>query len=125
MAERLARMDVGDVQLDHPHIRALDGVVQRHRGVGIGAGVEHHAGQRALRLRRAGGVDGVDQHALVVGLAEVQRVAVPLAGGGAQALDVGQRGRAVHGRLALAEQIQIGTVQHHHGLAWLPHRRRS
>ena len=76
MAKRLARMNVGDVQLDQQHAGALDRVVQRDRGVGVGAGVEDDAGERARGVRAAGLVDPVDELALVVRLPEVEDEAV-------------------------------------------------
>ena len=61
----------------------------------------------------AGGrlVDPVDQLALVVGLAEVDRKAQPFAGVAAGVLDVVEAAAAVDRRLALAEQVEIGTVE--------------
>jgi hypothetical protein len=62
-------------------------------------------------VQAAGFVDPVHQLAFVVALAEVQLQPVRGAGFFAQLLDVGQRGRAVHGGLARAEQVEVGAVE--------------
>ena len=112
VAEGLARVHVADVHLDHRHARALDGVVQRHAGVGVGAGVEDHAQQRAgavgaLRPR------GSSRSARLRGCSGGSRPPRPrrLAGGLAQGLHVGQRGAAVDGGLARAQQVEVGAVE--------------
>ena len=74
MPEGLAGEDVGEMHLDHRQADGADGVVEGDRGVAVGAGIEHDAARRAGRL-----LDPVDQHALVVALAEIDGKAEPLA----------------------------------------------
>ena len=66
VAKTLAGMDVADVDFDGRNLHADDGVVQRDRGVGIGAGIDDDADRLG-----AGLVDEVDQLALPVGLAAI------------------------------------------------------
>ena len=58
--------------LDHGHVDRLDGVVAGDRGVGEPARIEHHA----RGFFGAGLLQPVDDHALVVGLAEFDGEAV-------------------------------------------------
>ena len=56
-------------------------------------------------------MDGVDQLALVVRLERLDGVAVVRRSGRDGGLVVGERGAAVDVRLALAEQVQVGSVK--------------
>ena len=80
--------------------------------MGVGAGVQHDADGLA-----AGGVDGVHQRALVVGLEALDVEPVRVGGVLGELLDVGQRGRAVLLRLAGAEEVQVGAVEDKDGAA--------
>ena len=115
VAKLLAGMHIADMQLDQGHARAFDGVVQRHAGVRVGPGVEHHASQASCRVHAPGLVQGIDQLAFVVALAEIKRKAIGRAGALTQRLHVGQGLAAIDLRLARAQQVQVGAVQNHHG----------
>ena len=95
--------------------------MQGHAGMGIGAGVEHHTGQRARRIHAPRYVQRVDQLALVVALAKIQSKAIGRTGALAQGLHIGQGLAAIDLRLTRAQQVQVGAVQNHHGF----HRRSS
>ena len=56
-------------------------------------------------------LDPVDQLAFVIGLAEIDRQPEPLARRGAVGLDVGKGLAAIDGRLALAEHVEIWSVE--------------
>ena len=102
----LARMDVGQIDLDDRDRKRRDRVAQRDRAMGIAAGVDDHRGGLGHRL-----VEPVDQHALVIGLADVE---LELVGGGAldqHGVDLGQALGAVNPRLAGSEQVEVGPVQ--------------
>lgn len=71
------------------------------------AWVDHNAGATA-----AGSVDPVDQFAFVVGLAEFNLQAQIAGAGPAAISEVAKRFATVLVRLAGAEQIEIGAVEH-------------
>ena len=104
MAPRLARHDVADVDLHDRALGAQQRVVERPGVVGQGAGVDDDGVVVAL-------LDAVDERALVVRLQAAS--AWPRLAGmvGGRALHLGQRGRAVDLRLALAEAAQVGAVE--------------
>ena len=112
MAELLPLVDIGDVHLDAGHVHRLEGVQDGVAVVGEGPGI-HDDGV----VHPVGGVDGVDDGPLVVGLEALRRGAV---GGGevlqprAQALIAV---RPVDARLPLSQQVQVGAVddQEFHG----------
>ena len=107
MAKGFARVDVGEMHFDDRQRRnRAHRVVDGDRGVGVGAGIDDDAGGLL-----AGFLDPVDEIALVVGLAEIDLQPEPRAGLLAVGLDVGQRLAAIDARLALAEHIEVGTVQ--------------
>lgn len=104
--EGLALEDVGKVDLDHRQVGAAQRVVDRDRGMGIGAGIDDDAGRAAARL-----LDPVDELALVIRLAEVDGEAQqsgPLVAG---FLDIAQGFAAIESRLAHAEQVEVGAVE--------------
>ena len=111
MPERLTGKHVADVQLHQRYASALDRVMQRHAGMGIGARIEHHTGQLPRCMQPPRMVDGVDQFALVVALAEIKLPAMARARLQAQRLHIGQGGLAIHRRFARAQQVEIGTVE--------------
>src|SRR3546814_199571 len=69
-------------------------------------GIDHDAGGLD-----AGFLDPVDELAFMVALAEDEAEGQPVAGLAAQGLDVGEGGAAINFRLALAQKVQVGTVQ--------------
>ena len=104
VVDRLAPVDVGDVQLDDRAGKHLQRVEDRDRGEGEAGRVDDDAGALVDRL-----VDPVDDLALAVRLVEANgRVAGRLA---AHRLDLGERRRAVDLRLALAEPVQVRAVE--------------
>jgi hypothetical protein len=84
---------------------AGQGVAQHHRGVREPARVDHDAGAVL-----AGGVDGIQQHALVVALHGTDLEAAAGRGIRRHPLDVGERRRPVQGRLPGAQEVQVGAV---------------
>src|SRR5262245_49241254 len=107
VAKPLAREDIADVDLDHWHIDRGDGVADGDRGVGIGAGVDDDPGG----LLGAGGVDRIDDLALVVRLQEFDLEGVAAGGLAAKLLHVLERGAAIGVRLARAEEVEVGAVE--------------
>ena len=105
MPELLPLVDVGYVHLNAGHVHRLEGVQDGVGVVGIRPGVQHDGVVHAV-----GGVDGVENGPLVVGLDETDLDALGIAGGA----DEGQQGliilAAVDGRLPQPQQIQIGAV---------------
>src|SRR5262249_17091891 len=95
VAEALARVDVGDVDLDHRNAGREDGVEDRDRGGGVAPRIEHDAHRLLARL-----LDPIDQRALVIRLAKLDPKAEALGRLAAQPLDVGKRGVSVFFRLA-------------------------
>ena len=111
MSEVLARLHIRQVHLHHRQRgNAAHGIAQRHRSVGVSAGIEHHAEQVRLVGRR---LKAVDEHPFVVALQVIddQRAVVAAA----QFVDdVGQRRVAVNLRFATPEKIEVGPVEHQH-----------
>ena len=111
MPEVLARLHIRQVHLHHRQRgNAAHGIAQRHRSVGVSAGIEHHAEQVRLVGRR---LKAVDEHPFVVALQMIddQRAVVAAA----QFVDdVGQRRVAVNLRFATPEKIEVGPVEHQH-----------
>ena len=110
VAEFLAGMHVGKVQLDHRDLDGADGIMKRDGRVGIGTGVDGDAGSGV-----AGFVNPVDQIAFVVRLAEIDGKTQLLAFSLAQHFDIGERLAAIDTGLALAEGVKIGAVEHEKG----------
>ena len=75
--------------------------------MGEGGGIDDNAG-----CALAGGVNEVDDLVFAIALMKLDRKPEFLADAAAVRLDVGERLAAVDLRLALAEQVEIGTVQH-------------
>ncbi len=122
VAPVLARLGVGDVELDLHAFEGGERVGERERVVRERAGVDDDR-----RAPPASVVDGVDEVAFVVGLHVLEPVAAIARGGGGEIDEIGQRGGAVDLRFALAEQVQVGTRHQEdgsrHGFS-LPHPRR-
>ncbi|ENN85991.1 hypothetical protein RHSP_16040 [Rhizobium freirei PRF 81] len=104
--EFFACVDVGDMHLHDGNGNGADCVMQRDRRVPIGTGVDGDAGGLVACL-----VHPVDQHAFVIALAEIDDKAQALAHGLAICLDILERLAAIDARLALAESVQIGSVE--------------
>src|ERR1700691_6231532 len=97
--------------LDEAELGALDGVVQRQRGVGVSPRVEDRADQISGRLTASGLLDPVDEHALVVRLPAVGLKLVLRRLGPAEGLDVSNRLCAVDARFTGPEQVEVRPVQ--------------
>jgi len=116
VAECLAGVDVGQVHLNGRQPHRGDGVAQSVAGVGQRAGVDQDALAPQTRV-----VDGVDEHALVVGLHHTQLGLGAMRLRHQRFVDLGQRPTAVNFRLALPQQIQIWSMQdeYAHGITSL------
>src|SRR5438045_9183664 len=100
-------MDVGKVNFrDRQRRDRTDGVMDRYRGVAVGAWIDDDAGGLVARF-----LDPVDKIALVVRLAEIDLESKRRAGLLAVVGDRSKRLAAIDARLALAERVEIGTVQ--------------
>ena len=106
MAEFFARMDVRQVDFNGWEACCRDRVTDRDAGVSVGGGVEEDDVPRAGRL-----LDPGDQVAFMIGLAELQNVAVPGGCLAELAFDFGEALIAVNRRFATSEEIQIGAVE--------------
>src|SRR6478609_4781990 len=109
VAELLAGVDVADVHLDAGHPAGRERVAQGDRGVGVARGVDDEAGDAGTAL-----LHPVDEGALVVALPEVEQQTGSPGGLEAERLDVGEGRAAVDLRLALAEEVEVGAVEHQH-----------
>ena len=106
MPEALARENVGQMHLNHRQTHGTDRIVDGDGGVRVRARIDDDTAGRGHRL-----LDPVDQRALLVGLAEIDRQAEAFACHRAIALDIGQALGTIDARLARAEQVQVGTVE--------------
>src|ERR1700733_13191514 len=106
MAETLSGVNVGEMDLDDPRIRALDRVGESNRGVAIGAGVENDGFARTAGVLHPG-----DEIAFLVRLAEVQSDSMRFAGFGQTCLDHGECFVPVNRRFARAEKIEIWPIE--------------
>jgi hypothetical protein len=107
-------MHIADVQLNQGDTRALDGVMQGHTGVGVGPGVQNHPGQLA-GVQCPASCNQSTSVPFVVALAKIQRKTIGGAGALTQGLHIVQRLRAIHLRLACAQQVEVGSVEDKHG----------
>src|SRR5580658_380038 len=106
MPESFALVHVGNVHLDDWAGEGVQRVEDGDRGMGEGGGIDDDA-RRAL----AGAMYEVDDLVFAIALMELDRKPQLFADAAAVGFNVGQRFMAVNLRLALAEQIEIGTVQ--------------
>src|SRR5580698_1282387 len=106
----LARMRVGQVYLDEGQPRSQERIAQRDARVGKGPRVD----DRERHALGAGAVHALDQLVFGVALEREQLVAELKGKRGAALLDGLQGVGAIDGRLARAEQVQVGAVQHQH-----------
>ncbi|MPN56455.1 hypothetical protein SDC9_204144 [bioreactor metagenome] len=79
--------------------------------MGIGCGIHDQGLQLPLGVQTACLVNPFHQLALMVALAELQLQAMAHASPLAELLDIGQRGRAVDGGFAHAQQIEIRAIE--------------
>src|SRR5262245_53826676 len=104
MVVRLALVDVCDVQLDDRAVEHLQGVKDRQRREGECGRIDDDTGSAVDRL-----MDPADDLGLAVRLPEFDRVGARRLA--AIALDIGQGRLAVDFRLALAQAIEVRTIQ--------------
>jgi hypothetical protein len=102
--DRLAPVDIGDVELDDRSGEHLQRVEERERGEGEGGGVDEDAGAFVDRL-----VDEGDEFLFAVGLGEDDGALSR--GLPADVLEIGEGGGAVDLGFALAEAVEVGTVE--------------
>ena len=105
-AERLARLDVGQVHFNERDMARGQGVAQGDAGVGVGRGVEDDEGDLVFyRL-----LHPVHQFVLGIALEEADAMAGGLGLAAETRIDGLQGVVAVVLRLAVAEQVQVGSV---------------
>src|SRR5258708_11787072 len=106
MPERLALVHIGNVHRDDRRYEGVQRVEDGDRRMGEGGGVDDDAGG-AL----ASAVNPVDKLVFAIALMKLNRKPKLAADAAAVRFDVGERFAAIDLRLALAEQIEIWTVQ--------------
>lgn len=110
MTKFLAGLGVGEVALDGRQADGADGVTQGNGGVGVATGVDDDARRPRPRF-----VQGINQRAFVIGLKCPHFEAERFAFGFERGVNIGQRRRAIHLRLARAEQVEVGAVEDEDG----------
>ena len=105
VVDLLALVHIGDVEFNLRAIKHLERIENCHGREGVAGRIDDDPG-RLL----AGRMDGLDNLALEVGLADVNGQAEFLGVGFAPGTNVIQCGRAVDLRLSLAEKIQIWPI---------------
>jgi hypothetical protein len=106
MPERLAFVHVGNMDFDDRPLKGVQRIEDGDRRMGEGGGIDDNAG-----CALAGGVNPLDDLVFAIALMKLNRKPEAAANAAAVRLHIGQRLAAVDLRLALAEQIEIGTVQ--------------
>ena len=106
MPKTLACEDIRQVDFHHRALGRLQRIEQRDRRVRIGAGIEHDARRAITRL-----VHPLDQLAFVIGLSEVGRDTEARRVRLHDPPHIVQRRRAVDGRLALSEHVEVGSIE--------------
>src|SRR5271154_4686695 len=109
MPERLALVHIGNMHLDDRPGERVKRVEDRDRGMGEGGGIDDDARHTLARA-----MNPVDDLVFAIALMELDRKPELSPDPSAVRLDVGQRLAAVNLWLALAEQVEIGTVQDKH-----------
>src|SRR4051794_2752784 len=112
MPEGFALVDVRDVALDHGNFAGVQRVQDGDRGMRESAGVDDNPGGDDAVF-----VDRVDDFVFAVALAEVDLKAEFTREASALGFDIRQGLMPVDVRLALAEQVQVGSVQNENGRA--------
>src|SRR5216684_3565715 len=103
--ETFTGVNVADMNLDGRQLHAENRIQDRDRGA-VARGVDHDARRLVFPCL----LNPVDEFALAVGLAEFDRIAVPLRGLCAKLLDVGKRRAPIYLGLTRAEQVQVRPV---------------
>src|SRR5208282_951274 len=110
MPERFAPIHVRQMHLDHWNTHGLDGVANRNAGVRVCARIDQEYVALAARL-----LNSIDDPAFAVRLKRLN----PHFKLASQVLeflvDISQAGSAIDFRLAFAEKIQVGSMDHQHG----------
>ena len=107
VAKWLALMWVGQMHLDHRRTDRFDRVMQCNRCVGIGPRIEQHSlGTTGLCLMQP-----VDQHALMIGLAQIDGKPQSHCLLFQHHADIVERLRPVNLWLTRAEEVEIGAVE--------------
>ena len=108
MAELLPAVRVGDMDLHGGDAHGLHRIQQRNAGVGVSGGVDDDA----VYLVKVSLLDGVHQGALMVGLEKTHFHAQLVRFLTDHLLQVGVGGPAVDLRLADAQHVHVGAVNH-------------
>src|SRR5271165_1470775 len=106
MTERLALVHIGNVHFDDGPFERMERIEDGDRGVGEGGRIDDDAGG-AL----AAAMNPFNDLVFAIALMELDLEPELAADALAIGLDLGERLAAVNVRLALAEQVEIGTVQ--------------
>ena len=107
LAERLALVDLGDVDFDRGDLNCLERVKERHGRVGVRAGIDNYS-VILIEIRL---LDVVDQVALVVALEALDLDAVLCAVRSNHSHKRLVCGRAVDVGLSDAEHVEVGAVK--------------
>lgn len=110
VAEGLAAVEVGDVDLDGGAGGAEEGVAEGDAGVGEGAAVDDNAIDAGI----GGGGDAVEEGALVVALEKIE-MGVRGEFGAEGGFEVGEGGGAVDLGLTFAEAVEVRAVEDEEG----------
>ena len=98
-------MNIGNMDFNHRQAGTLDSVMQGHRGMGKGTGIEYRAQRLTVTVQSAICMYLIYQFAFVVALKTFDLVAQCLGGELTQVLNIGQRGMAVLLGFTRAEQV--------------------
>ncbi len=104
--ERFTLVDIRQVDLDGRNGDSCDGIPKRHAGVRIPGGVDHDRMKTTLGL-----LDPGHQLPFNVGLPDCDGDTFTFGELGDRGIDRPQRRIAVHRLLAVAQQIQVGSVE--------------
>lgn len=106
MPPRLPGEQVGQVNLHERHPHREQGIPYRKTGVGVGPPVEDQAVRAPRQL-----LNRVYQGTFVIALGKGEGAAQRLGFVADHPLDIGERMGSVQRRFALAEEVQIGTIE--------------
>src|SRR6185369_16514392 len=107
VAKFLTPVDVGKMYLNERQLNRGKRIADGNAGVGISSGID----QDAVAIIR-GSLNGIDQISLGVGLEKRDAAAEFFGQLPDGAVDLFQRQRTIHFRLAPAEEIKVGAVQY-------------
>lgn len=105
MSPRLAGMDIAHMQLNKWNANTQQRIANGHRGVRVGARVDHDSVDLAAR-----GLDAIDDCALMVGLEGIESAVMAGGNRAAVGLDIREGGAAVDVRFASAQEVEVGAV---------------